>query len=335
MTTERPPEVEPFLRGAPFPAAGDVAYPRADPKDTRLPQDTWTMACVPATVRLELVAEGAEAVEIGYRTATDQLGYRGEGAGTTFALWQGDDPVDERPAVLGEGTVRLGLVGSGEPAVVYLPEGMRPTILSVTGVGCDVAPAPAGPRWVAYGDSILEGWVATGPARCWPAVTARSLGLDVVNLGYAGAARGEMASAEQVAALPADVISVSHGTNCWTRTPHSAGMMRETTAAFLEVVRGGHPTTPIVVPSPVLRPDAEATPNRLGATLVDLRAAMEEAVQARIDAGDRALTLVPGGDVLTADHLPDGIHPGDEGHELLAEVFGGAVGAALGRGTGR
>ncbi len=326
----RPP-VEDFLRGAAFPPAGDVAYPRADPKDARIPQDTWTMACVPATVRLELVAEGAQAVEITYRTATDQLGYRGEGAGTTFALWQGGDPVDERPAGLGEGTVQLGLVRSGEPAVVYLPEGMRPTVLSVAGVGGAVFPAPAGPRWVAYGDSILEGWVATGPARSWPAVAARSLGLDVVNLGYAGAARGEIASAEQVAALPADVISITHGTNCWTRTPHSVGMMRETTAAFLEVVRGGHPTTPVVVASPVLRPDAEDTPNRLGATLADLRAAMEEAVQARIDGGDDRLSLVPGGDLLTAGHLPDGIHPGDEGHEILAEVFGGAVADALGR----
>ena len=322
--------VEPFVRGAPFPSLGDVAYPRADPKDNRIPQDTWAMACIPATVRLELVGD-AEAVEIGYRTATDELGYRGEGAGTTFAVWQGGDPVDERPAALGEGTVRLGLVRSGEPAVVYLPEGMRPTILSVTGVGGDVSPAPAGPRWVAYGDSILEGWVASGPAYSWPAVAARSLGLDVVNLGYAGAARGEMASAEQVAALPADVISITHGTNCWTRTPHSVGMMRETTTAFLEVVRGGHATTPIVVASPVMRPDAESTPNRLGATLADLRRAMEEAVQERIDAGDRQLGLVPGGDLLTAAHLPDGIHPGDEGHELLAEAFGGAVADALHR----
>jgi lysophospholipase L1-like esterase len=325
----RPPEVEPFLRGAPFPPAPDAAYPRADPTDTRLPQDTWGMACIPATVRLELVGAGAEAIEVGYRTATDQLGYRGAGAGTTFALWQRGERVDEQPAVLGEGRVRLRLGDGDEPAVVYLPEGMRPTVLSVAGVGGDVTPSPAGPRWVAYGDSILEGWVASSPACSWPAVAARSLGLDVVNLGYAGAARGEIASAEQVAALPADVISVSHGTNCWVRTPHSAGMMRETTAAFLEVVRGGHPTTPIVVASPVIRPDAEATPNRLGATLVDLRAALEETVRARIDAGDDVLTLVPGGDVLTADHLPDGIHPGDEGHELLAEVFGGAVGAAL------
>ena len=90
-----------------------------------------------------------------------------------------------------------------------------------------------------------------------------------------------------------------------------------------------------MVASPVLRPDAESTPNRLGATLVDLRGAMEEAVQERIAAGDRQLSLVPGGDLLTAAHLPDGIHPGDEGHELLAAAFGGAVADALGhRGAG-
>ena len=80
----------------------------------------------------------------------------------------------------------------------------------------------------------------------------------------------------------------------------------------------------MVVASPVLRPDAETTPNRLGATLADLRAAMEEAVQARIDGGDDAIVLIPGADVITAAHLADGIHPGDEGQARLAEVFGAA-----------
>jgi hypothetical protein len=80
----------------------------------------------------------------------------------------------------------------------------------------------------------------------------------------------------------------------------------------------------------VVRPDAETTPNRLGATLVDLRAAMEDAVRARIDAGDATIVLVPGAEVITAAHLADGIHPGDEGQARLAEVFGAAVAGAAG-----
>jgi lysophospholipase L1-like esterase len=97
-------------------------------------------------------------------------------------------------------------------------------------------------------------------------------------------------------------------------------------------VREGHPETPIVVASPVVRPDAEDTPNRLGATLADLRTAMEDATQARIDAGDKRVTLIAGRDLIGAALLADGIHPNDEGHRVLAEVIGGAVHDALHRG---
>jgi lysophospholipase L1-like esterase len=105
-------------------------------------------------------------------------------------------------------------------------------------------------------------------------------------------------------------------------------MFRAQTRAFLAVLRDGHPETPIVVTSPVIRPDAEETPNRLGATLDDLRVVMEEVAGERIANGDGALTLVEGRDLLQPGDLPDGVHPGDEGHRILAAAFGGAVYAA-------
>jgi len=336
----RPEQPEPFVRGCAWPAGGDVPYPRADPADFgRLPGDTWAAATVPASVRLSFVGD-AEAVEIRYRTATDDLGYRGAGAGTTFALWRGERFVDEQGAVLGEGLVQLRAFGvdaaEGEgdgdpsvPAVVYLPEGMKPLVTAIAGVGGSIEPAPRGPRWVAYGDSIAEGWVASGPAHAWPAVVARTHGLDVVNLGYAGSARGETVSAEHVASLPAEVISISHGTNCWTRIPHSAAQVRANTHAFLDIVRQGHPSTPIVVVSPVVRPDAEATANRLGATLADLRGVIEDVVTARIDGGDTHLSLVPGLPLIDASDLADGVHPGDAGHARLAIAIAAVLTAAV------
>ena len=331
---KRPEQPEPFLCGCRFAAGAGVPYPRADARDfTRLPIDTWGTAQIPATVRLEFVGD-AEAVEIEYHTETEDFGYRGESAGMTFALWRDRSLVGEERAVLGEGKVRLaaGSALSEERAIVYLPEGMKPTVLSIEGMHGTIEPAPRQRRWVAYGDSIAEGWVASGPSGAWPAIAGRAHRLDVCNMGYAGSARGEVVSAEHVAALDADVISITHGTNCWTRIPFSADMMRANTDAFLDVVRQGHPETPVVVASPVVRPDAESTPNRLGATLADLRAVMEDVAQARIDAGDKRLTLVPGGDIIGADLLADGIHPGDEGHRVLAEVIGGAVREALDRG---
>ncbi len=107
-------------------------------------------------------------------------------------------------------------------------------------------------------------------------------------------------------------------------------MFREQTRAFLALVRQGHPDTPIVVTSPIVRPDAEDTPNLLGATLGDLRVTMEELTRELIVAGDAHLTLVEGGGLIGPDDLPDGIHPGDRGHEVLAAAFGAAVAAALG-----
>jgi len=326
----RPPELEPFLRGCAWPAGDGVPYPRCDPgpQGQRLPADTRAAAALPVGVRLEFTGEPAS-VEIAYRTETDQLGYRGEGAGRSFVLFRGEQRVAEARAVLGEGAVRL-VAGAGPGrAIVYLPEGMRPVLRKLRALGGTIDPAPRQPRWLCYGDSIAEGWKASEPARSWPAIAGRRHGLDVVNLGYAGAARGEIASAEEIAALAADLITIAHGTNCWTRTPHSPALFSEGLRAFLAVVRSGHPETPIVAVSPILRADAEASRNRLGATLADLRRAFEDTLQECIAAGDAMLWLVPGRELVASSQLPDGIHPDDAGHEGLAAAIGPVIQAAL------
>jgi lysophospholipase L1-like esterase len=198
---------------------------------------------------------------------------------------------------------------------------MKPTVLALHAEGGSIDPAPVQPTWLCYGDSIAEGWSATGPAGSWPAVAARRVGLDLVNMGYAGAARGEIVSAEQIAALPADVISICHGTNCWSRTPHSEGLFREGLRAFLQLVRQGHPRTPIVAVSPLLRPDAEHTQNVLGATLADLRRTFESVVEERIAAGDDAISLLPGEKLVSQGQLADEVHPDDAGHRAVANAI--------------
>ena len=310
-----------------------MPYPRCDPGPAglRLPADTRACAAIPVGVRLELVGEPRE-LEIDYQTATAELGPRGAGAGTRFALFRGAKRVSEAKAELGRASVRLPAGSGPEPAIVYLPEGMRPLLRGVRGIGGAIAPAPPQPRWLCYGDSIAEGWCASEPAAAWPHLAARERGLDVVNLGYAGAARGEIASAEEIAALPADLISIAHGTNCWTRTPHGAALFAEGLRAFLAIVREGHPRAPIVALSPILRPDAEATRNRLGATLGDLRGSFEAVIRERQAAGDARLFLVPGQALVARERLPDGIHPDDAGHAQIAAAIGPALSDSLRKG---
>ena len=136
----------PFLCGNAFAGNDKVPYPRASIHDTfRMPFDTWMQAQLPATVRLEIAGD-ASAIDISYETETEDLGYRGDGAGRTFALWRFLKPVSEEKAELGSGTVRL-VMGPevDHRAIVYLPEGMRPRVLDVEPIGGSIESDPLAP----------------------------------------------------------------------------------------------------------------------------------------------------------------------------------------------
>lgn len=236
-------------------------------------------------------------------------------------------PARDTPASPGTRTVRIELPRPDGDFTLHLPERLRPALTGLRPVGGGtLRPRRRQPRWLVYGDSIVEGWSTSRPHLAWPARAGRALGVETVNLGYAGASRGELASAEQLASLDADLITIAFGTNCWSRVPHSARLLYETARAFLDLVRRGHPDVPLLVVSPVVRPDAEAVPNVLGATLRDLRTAMERAA---LDAG---ADLLPGGGLLDSGHLVDGVHPGDTGHAILAEAVASALRKGLPQG---
>ncbi|MFD0553989.1 SGNH/GDSL hydrolase family protein [Streptomyces rectiviolaceus] len=238
-----------FVRGVAW-WTEDGRVVRADPADReRLPADTWERAGLPAGVRLEFTARGVSALEITYTasppSATDA--YRDVPA--VFTLLAGEDAVDT-PASPGEHRTLVHLPCPDGDFTLHLPETLRPALHGVRPVDGTLTPTAPRPRWLVYGDSIAEGWSVSRPHLAWPALAGRVLGVETVNLGYAGAARGELASAEQLASLEADLLTVAFGTNCWSRTPHSAGLLYETTRSFLDLVRRGHPDVPLLVVSP-------------------------------------------------------------------------------------
>ncbi|MFD3335740.1 GDSL-type esterase/lipase family protein [Streptomyces sp. NPDC058700] len=309
----------PFLRGTAW-LDGDRPV-RADPADLdRLPWDIAERAALPIGVRLEFTAApGTRAVRLRYRATVPEAGDPLAGLRHCFALWSGTRFVGEvcvDPAA--EATVTLPLPPGGGVFTLHLPEGQAPVPLALWAVGGALSPAPARPRWLVHGDSITEGWWSTRPALSWPATTGRVLGLDAVNLGYAGGARGELVLAEQLARLPGDVITLAFGTNCWSRVPATADLLYATVRAFVGLVRQGHPDTPLLIVSPVLRPEAEHTRNALGATLTELRRAMERAGRDLAAEGDGRLLVLPGRPVLGPEHLADGLHPNDAGHARIA-----------------
>lgn len=286
----------------------------------KLPVDTGRAGEVPAGVRLELTGT-ARALELDVTVdAADRPA--APTMGPTVSVWTDDDCVGGVAIGADHATITVPLPerDAGQPVILYLPESPAVTVRAVRGVGGTVEPVSRGPRWLAYGDSILQGWSVTDPGRSWASTVARRAKLDLINLGFAGSARGELPVALQIkATTPVDVLTMAWGTNCWAAIPVDAGLLHEQVRLFISAVRQGHPDAPLIVLSPIVRPAAERERNIFGATLADLRLAMEESVldcQGRW--GDERLHLVPGAGLVSPEDLVDGVHPGDRGHEVIA-----------------
>ena len=127
-------------------------------------------------------------------------------------------------------------------------------------------------RWLHHGSSISQGSNAASPSGTWPAVAAGVAGLDLLNLGYSGNALLDPFVARTMRDLPADVISLKLGINLVNTDLMRLRAFVPAVHGFLDTLRDGHPTTPLLVVSPIYCPIHEDTP---GPCLFDLPALRE------------------------------------------------------------
>ncbi|ALJ18857.1 GDSL-type esterase/lipase family protein [Microbacterium sp. No. 7] len=318
-----------LLRGllAGLPLAAGSRLPQA--QAAKLPVDTVGAARVPAGLHLAFRGDAAAVRLRIAQGAPADVPSPGQSGGA--AVWAGEAFVSD-VALDRDGAAVIELPPRPADTVVraYLPEGREIVGATVEALDGEIAPPPPVPSIVAYGDSITQGWTVPRPGLGWPSVMGRRHGWDVVNLGFAGSARGETQAAIAVADAPGDAVVVAWGTNAWGSAPTDARLIAETARLFLRTIRDAAPQLPIVCLSPVVRPDAEAAPNRYGATLADLRAAIERGVRDLADAtGDTRIVLVPGAAVIDPDDLVDGVHPGPAGHERIAAAVGDVLAGLL------
>jgi len=262
---------------------------------------------------------------------------------------------------------------AGEPTVVRfdaLPEGpkvvelwlpQRATV-ELRGLrvddGADVTAAPPSGRrrWVHYGSSISHCMEADSPTTTWPAIAARRAGVDLVNLGLGGQCHLDPFVARTIRDLPADAISLKVGINLVNADSMRERVFGPMLHGFLDTVRDGHPTTPILLTSPIYCPSVEdrpgptvlgpngrftnvegLEPHRMTClTLTKVRSTIAAIVQSRRDLGDTALHHLDGLDLFGPDDapdLPDDLHPNAAGYARMGERFADlafAPGAPLG-----
>lgn len=162
----------------------------------------------------------------------------------------------------GPGTVVFdGLAGVDKDVEIWLP---HTETIDLVGLRADapIAPAPASgrPVWVHHGSSISQGSNAASPSTTWPALAARARELDLVNLGFGGSAMLDPFAARTIRDTPADLISVKIGINLVNSDVMRVRAFVPAVHGFLDTIRDGHPSVPLIVVSPIFCPIHEDTP---------------------------------------------------------------------------
>ncbi|MFJ2025346.1 GDSL-type esterase/lipase family protein [Streptomyces sp. NPDC087897] len=225
--------------------------------------------------------------------------------------------------------------------------------VELLGLRTDAPVAPEGPSgrrvWLHHGSSISQGSCADSSATAWPALAAAAGDVELVNVSLAGNALLDPFTARTLRDTPADLISVKIGINLVGADAMRLRAFGPAMHGFLDTVREGHPTAPLLVVSPVLCPAHEDTPGpsapdvtggdvvftalgdpaETASGKLTLRVVREEL--ARIVA-ERAVSdphlFHLDGRVLygEADHaelpLPDRLHPDAAAHRRMGERFG-------------
>ncbi len=177
---------------------------------------------------------------------------------------------------------------------------------------------------VYYGSSITMGGCVSRPGNTYQALISVEYDCDFINLGFAGAAKGEDAIRDYIASLDMSVFVLDYDHNAPT-VEH----LQETYEPFYRAVRAAHPDMPIIM---VTAPDTHQYIH--GATGRDARRAVIYGVYEKALAeGDRNVRFIDGGSLFEGKHhdicTVDGCHPTDAGAIRMAERIGHVLGSVL------
>jgi GDSL-like Lipase/Acylhydrolase family/SsfX3, N-terminal domain len=182
------------------------------------------------------------------------------------------------------------------------------------------------PKWITYGSSITQCGAAASPATTWPAIVARTRGLNLTCLGFGGQCHGDPVILKMIRDMPVDIVSMCLGINIHGNGSFNQRSFRPMVIGAIMTVRENHPDVPLVITSPIYCSDREdtPTPGNSGLSLKMMRDEISTAVEIMQARGDKKLFYLNGldlFDVELAEYLPDGLHPDADGYHILGENF--------------
>jgi lysophospholipase L1-like esterase len=176
------------------------------------------------------------------------------------------------------------------------------------------------PCYVAYGDSITQGFRATNPVETYPVRLSRAKKWELFNMGF-GSRRATIPDGAVLARLKPDIVTMMIGVNdCLGGKPvaryaaDAAGLVTE----FRRTMR----TTPVffITPLPVAEPAKWKNSEKLDSYRV-------AATQALTNLNDPNLHIIDGTTLIEPKPalFADGLHPNASGFEMIARNLEQAI----------
>jgi hypothetical protein len=254
-------------------ADAQLAMAEAQPSGVRLVFRTRATAVELDALPTKRVYVGAPARPDGvYDLLVDgrPAGQAGVTGGNTLTIDMATGTAEHRPGP--PGTVRFADLSAGPKDVeIWLPHNETTELVALR-TDAPVEPATDRGRkvWLHHGSSISHGSDAASPTTTWPALAASLGGVDLVNPGFGGSALLDPFTARVLRDTPADLISIKIGINLVNTDLMRLRAFIPAVHGFLDTVRDGHPTAPLLVVSPILCPIHEDTPGPSAADLTAL-----------------------------------------------------------------
>jgi hypothetical protein len=254
-------------------ADGQLAMAESQPSGVRLVFRTRATAVELDTLPTKRVYVGAPPRPDGvYDLLVDGrlAGRAGVTGGNTLTIDLTSGSAKSEPGPVG--TLRFTDLPEGAKDVeIWLPHNETTELVALR---TDASVEPVRDRgrkvWLHHGSSISHGSDAAGPTAIWPALAASLAGVELINLGLGGSALLDPFTARALRDTPADLISVKIGINLVNADLMRLRAFAPAVHGFLDTIREGRPTTPLLVVSPILCPIHEDTPGPSAPDLTDL-----------------------------------------------------------------
>ena len=279
-----------------------------------IPKGGWTRAVAPDGARIRFTCATAQlAIRVQVVQPHTKVAHFDAYINDEYAGSGGSRSPETKDLVLFSGRDR-----SPKNITIYLPNTSEVRVLAVgIDAGAALKPAPAfaiEAPLIAYGSSVLQGTGSAHASKTYPAVVARKLNLDFVNLGFGGAGKAEPHVVALANRPAASCFLFDLGKSYGAQT-------QEPFARMLADIRKTHPTVPIICVTPIFS-TKEDTEKGYREKSENLRTLMRDAAVERRNAGDWNIHVVEGLELFgPADkHLfNDPLHPNDAGNELMGE----------------